>query len=285
MKLENSISVIKKLQKKLEDLIDQTPINPDKIIGVGINMPGLVDSVNGINYTFFDFEQPVRDIFAESLNIPVFIENDAKARALAEHKYGEANGKKNVLVLHLDWGVGLGMILNGKLYKGNSGFSGEFSHIPLIDDGLLCTCGKKGCLETIASATALARLAKEGLIKGNESILKNLINEDLDKLESKLIIEAARKGDHFAIDLLSQVGNDLGRGLATLIQLLNPEMIIIGGCLAAAKEYLLTSVHQSLYKYCIPKLREDTQIVYSKLGEDGGVLGALAVVMENIFDQ
>jgi glucokinase-like ROK family protein len=284
LKLESDMSVLQKVHEKVEELIAHTPINRDKIIGIGINMPGLVDSTEGINHTYFNFATPVRDILEEMFGLPVFIENDAKARALAEHKYGEATAKKNVLAIYLDWGVGLGMIFNGKLYKGKSGFAGEFSHIPLIENGELCVCGKKGCLETIASATALARMAKEGLKKGNDSILNNLVNEDMDKLEAQIIIEAARNGDQFAITLLSRIGHDLGKGIATLIQLLNPEMIILGGRMSQGREYLMTSIHQSLYKYCIPKLREDTEIVYSKLGNDAGVLGALAVVVENIFE-
>ena len=285
IKLENDSKVIDKIHKYVEDLIQHTPINKDRIIGVGITMPGLVDSANGINHTFLNFKEPLQKTLEERFGLAVFIENDAKARALAEYRYGEAVGKKNVLVLHIDWGIGLGMILNGKLYKGNSGFAGEFSHITINDEGALCTCGKKGCLETIGSATALAQLAKDGLKSGEKSMLKGLDDENLEKIEASLIIEAARKGDQFAIKLLSQVGHNLGKGIAILIQLLNPEMIILGGRVSTGKEYILTSIQQALFQYCIPKLREDSILTLSKLGNDAGILGAIAVVMENIFDE
>lgn len=285
IKIENNLSVLDKIHQHAEDLIAHSPINRDRLIGVGIAMPGLVDSANGVNHTYLNFSEPLGLLLEERFGLAVFIENDAKARALAEFRFGQAEGKRNVLVLHVDWGIGLGMILNGKLYKGNSGFAGEFSHITLTEDGVLCSCGKKGCLETIGSATALAKMAKEGLRSGEDSILKGLVNENLEMIEASLIIEAARKGDRFAIQLLSKVGHELGKGIAMLIQLLNPEMIIIGGEVSSGKEYILTSLQQALFEYCIPKLREDTSLVLSKLGDDAGLLSAIAVVMENVFDE
>ncbi len=135
-----------------------------KIIGVGISMPGLIDSEQGINYTYMNFGSPsLTDRFSEKFKCPVVLENDAKARTLAEMKFGAARDVPNAMLVLVEWGLGLGLILNGKLYKGQNGFSGEFSHIPIDPNGLLCNCGKIGCLETMASGQALVRYTIEAL--------------------------------------------------------------------------------------------------------------------------
>ncbi|MBN1597652.1 MAG: ROK family transcriptional regulator [Bacteroidales bacterium] len=281
--LESSLEFVDQTASFALKLISENKISSEKIIGIGINMPGLIDSDLGINYTYLNFEKPIREIFEEKLGVRIFIENDARARALAELKFGVAKGHSNVLVLHVDWGVGLGMILNGRLYRGSSGFSGEFSHIPIIDQGALCNCGKHGCLETIASGMALAKRVEEGIAAGNESMLKNL-NADNHKYTLETIIDAANSGDHFTISLISNMAQYLGKGIATLVQILNPELIILGGRVSKANEYLITPIKQALYLYCIPKLRENTDIIISEFDKEAGVLGAIAVVTERIFE-
>jgi N-acetylglucosamine repressor len=283
--LDNGISTIDNLYNQATKLIKSSGIDPLKLIGIGINMPGLVDSKKGINYTYLNFgEKSVREILEAKFNRPVYIENDAKAVALAEHRFGLAKGKKDALVIFLDWGIGLGIIQDGKVYRGTSGFAGEFSHIPFIENGHLCRCGKKGCLETIASGAALARMVKEGIESGKTSLLTNLAGNDLDKVEIETVVDAANKGDQYAIHLLSEIGMNLGKGIALIIQLFNPEIIILGGRVAEAKEYLTTPIQQSLNIYCMSQLRENTSIVISELGQTVGIMGAVAMVMENIFE-
>jgi len=268
-----------------QKLIAESGISKEKLIGVGIDMPGLVDSENGRNFTFFTQKNgTLAQLLTKKFDIPVYIESDAKARALAEFRFGLAKGKKNVLVLHIGWGVGLGMILNGKLYRGNNGFAGEFSHMPFIENGLLCNCGKQGCLETEASGKALVRLAEESLAKGKHSLLSEMIKGKPNEQIPKIIIDAAFSGDQLAISIISKVGLELGKGISTLIQLFNPELIILGGRLADANHYLLTPIQQSLNHFCIRKLSEQTEIVISELGANANILGAVAMVVENVFE-
>ncbi len=283
--LDNEPGTPDHLYQQATNLITSSGIDPLKLIGIGINMPGLVDSKNGINYTYLNFgEKSIRQILEEKFNRPVYIENDAKAVALAEHRFGLAKGKRDALVIFLDWGIGLGIIQDGKLYRGSSGFAGEFSHIPFTENGQLCRCGKQGCLETIASGTALARMVKDGIINGRTSLLTSLAENDLDNIEPDMVVDAANKGDQYAINLLSEIGMNLGKGLSILIQLFNPETIILGGRIAEAREYLTTPIQQSLNIYCMPQLREKTSIVTSELGQTVGIMGAVAMVMENIFE-
>ena len=285
LELNNDIATVDRLYEQATKLIKSSKIDPLKLIGIGINMPGLVDSKKGFNYTYLNFgEKSIQEILEEKFNRPVYIENDAKAIALAEHRFGLAKGKKDVLVIFLDWGIGLGIIQDGKVYRGTSGFAGEFSHIPFIENGYLCRCGKQGCLETVASGTALARMVKEGIQAGRNSLLTKLSDNDLDKIETELVVDAASKGDQYAINLLSEIGMNLGKGIAVLIQLYNPELIILGGRVAEAKEYITTPIQQSLNIYCMAQLREKTSIVTSELGQKVGIMGAVAMVMENIFE-
>src|SRR5690606_27111643 len=125
-----------------------------------------------------------------------------------------AKRKKDVLVILMDWGIGLGIIMDGQLRNGSSGFSGEIGHIPFVENGDLCYCGKKGCLETVASGIALARLAKEGIRSGKDSLLNKLSDKDIDKIEPQLVIDAANQGDQYAINILSSIGEKLGKGVA-----------------------------------------------------------------------
>ncbi len=283
--LKDDNRLIHEIYDLANKLIDKSGIDRNKLIGVGIDMPGLIDAEKGINYTYFyDEENTLAKRFEDLFELPVFIENDANARTLAEYRYGLAKGTKNTLVLHVGWGVGLGMIINKELYRGSSGFAGEFSHIPLVENGLLCKCGKQGCLETVASGTALVRLAKEGIHQGKHSTLSEKIEKG-QELIPKTIIEAANEGDQFAISIIAKVGFELGKGIAALIQLFNPELIILGGRVAEANQYLLTPIEQALNHYSIPKLRNQSKIKISKLGTNANILGAVAMVSENIFEK
>lgn len=283
--LDNDLKTIDALYNHASDLIKSSGIDPSKLMAVGISIPGLVNSSKGINYTYLNFEgTTMAELLQKKFDRPVFVENDAKAIALAEYRFGLAKGKKNVLSIFLDWGIGLGLIVDGKLYRGSLGLSGEFGHIPMIEDGILCTCGKQGCLETVASGTALSRLAMEGIKAGKTSIVMNRANESSDKVDASLVVQAAHNGDQYAINILAEVGNHLGKGLSILIQLFNPELIILGGKIAEAGDYITTPIQQSLNKYCIRQLKESSPVITSEMKQNIGLMGTIAVIMENIFE-
>lgn len=284
--IEKEASIVEHLYTTATAVIEKSRIDPEKLLGIGVSMPGLVSSEEGKNFTYFLKEEESESLEAvlnRKFQKPVFILNDAKSACLAEATFGMAKNKKNVLVISMDWGIGLGIIVNGKVYQGSSGFAGEFGHIPLIEDGLLCNCGKRGCLETVASGMAVARLAKEGIKAGENSVLKKLSAKELQNIQPETIIEAANKGDQFAINILSKVGIPLGKGIAILIQLFNSEMVIIEGKFSEAKQFLTTPIQQSINTYCMPQLREKTQVTLSSLGENSVLLGSVATVMDNIF--
>ncbi len=286
LELKNELSVVHLIYEAANELIKDSGVDENHILGIGIDMPGLVESEKGINHTILNFnKKSVRDLFAELFNKPVVIENDAKVKALSEFRFGKAIGKQNVLVLHLGWGIGMGMILNGKPYKGAHGFSGEFSHIPMTDKrGYLCSCGKRGCLETVASGAALTRYAVEAIENGEMTLIKEMAHNKPKNITLELILKAAQKGDQFAISILSKIGFELGKGISSLMQILNPEMIILAGSLAKTGSYLITSIEQAIQQYAFAIIREEMELTVSDLGDDASLLGNVINVMENLFE-
>jgi predicted NBD/HSP70 family sugar kinase len=269
------------LIKRIDHHIAQSGIKKDKIIGIGIGMPGFIDSGKGLNYSFLETHgKSITHLISESIGLPVYIDNDSSLIALAELKFGAAHNKKSAMVVNLGWGIGLGMILNGELFKGYNGFAGEFSHIPLFLNNKLCSCGKSGCLETEASLLVVVEKAEKGLAEGQVSMLKHLPKDSFEQA-AQAILGAAAKGDKFAVELLSEAGYNIGRGVAILIHLLNPEAIILSGMGSAAGKVWQAPIQQALNEHCIPRLAASTQIEISALGYGSELIGAAALVMEN----
>jgi len=283
--ISHGTSIIDPIVDFTENVIREKQIPREKILGVGIEMPGMVDSETGINKTYMVSDKPVADVFSKKFGMEVLIENDAKTRAFAELRFGLAHTKKNVLAVHLDWGIGLGIIVNGKLYKGRDGFAGEFGHLPMIDNGILCKCGKQGCLETIASGTAIARIANEGIKNGRSSFLENLNNTDQETIEFGEVIQSAIMGDQFSISILANVGHWLGKGLAYLIQIFNPELIILGGRMTEASQFILPPIQQAIQIFCNPELGNEIEIKVSELGSQAGIQGVAALFLEHALDK
>ena len=268
----------------INDYIAACGIPKDRIAGIGIGMPGFIDAAEGINYTYLDSAgQSLTQLISAQTGVPAYIENDSSLIALAEQKFGIAKNHKDVMVINLGWGIGLGMIINGEIYRGHNGFAGEFSHIPLSEDGALCTCGKRGCLEAEASMLVVAEKAIKGIKKGHISSLKHT-DKDQSKLVGNAIMEAANNGDQFAIELLSDAGYKIGKALAILIHIMNPESIVLSGRGAIVGKILLAPMQQALNKYCIPRLVSSTGLLISELGFNAELTGTAVLVMEN-FDK
>jgi predicted NBD/HSP70 family sugar kinase len=270
------------LAVKLEEYILQSGIGKEKIAGIGIGMPGFVDSKKGVNYSFLgNGDRCITQYISEKLGVQAYIENDSSLIALAELNFGAARDKKSAMVVNLGWGIGLGLILNGELFRGYNGFAGEFSHLPLFTNNKLCSCGKSGCLETEASLVVVVEKALEGIQTGRATLLtEQQLKSNLDQA-SRSVIMAAGKGDKFAVELLSEAGYNIGRGVAILIHLLNPETIILGGRGALAGKIWQTPIQQALNEHCIPRLAVNTVIEVSSLGYDAELVGAAALVMDN----
>jgi predicted NBD/HSP70 family sugar kinase len=203
--------------------------------------------------------------------------------ALGEMEFGQAKNLNDVACINLGWGIGLGLILNGNIYYGKSGFSGEFGHITISEEGALCSCGKRGCLETVASGRAIGEIARNLLKKGAESQVKSVF-KSCDDVDEKSIVEFARKGDQFCIEILQKTGDYLGKSIAVLINLLNPELIILGGRGSEAGELILHPIRTAVVRHSLIEIGLDTKIVCSELGDMAGCLGATTLITKEIFE-
>ena len=280
--LPDNPDALQVLIEKIILLIEKSGIPKEKFVGVGIGMPGFVDVKKGVNYTYMQLpnNKSITQHIAEKIKMPVFIDNDSSLVALAELRFGAAREVSNAMVINIAWGIGLGLIINGELFRGHEGFAGEFSHIPLFLNGKLCSCGKTGCLETETSLLLIVERAREGIKAGRISKLSSLQGDDLEQ-DCDAIIEAVKSGDQFAIELFSKAGYNIGKGVAVLIHLLNPKTIILSGRGSSAGQIWHAPIQQSLNEHCIYRLHQSTGIEISTLGSQAELIGAAALVMEN----
>ena len=281
--LEDNSKSLEVLIEILVRFIKTSDTKKNNIIGIGIGMPGFIDTNKGLNYSFLPTvnSRSICDIISEVTKLPVYIDNDSSLIALSEQKFGIAKNKRNALVINISWGIGLGLILDGSLFRGDNGFAGEFSHIPLFSNNKLCSCGKTGCLETETSLLAIVLKAKQELTNGRTSILQNqILGVEVEK-SFELIAKAAMHGDRLAIELISKAAYDIGRGVSILIHILNPEIIVLSGRGSLAGKVWLAPIQQAINEYTIPRLAAHTKIEVSEIAEHAELIGAAALVMKN----
>lgn len=279
--LADNENALQELGDAILKAINDSGIDKDKFVGIGIGMPGFIDPHHGANYTFMG--RNVAAYIKTKTNLPVFIENDSSTIALAENTFGQAKEETNAMIVNVSWGVGLGMIINGKLFRGNDGFAGEFSHIPLFVNGKLCSCGKTGCLETETSLNFMLAQAEESIKNGKASVLKELLPKAKSHEEKyQAFVKAAQIGDSLTVEIISDAGYNIGRGIAILIHLLNPGKIVISGRCSAAGKIWLAPIHRAINEFCIPRLVSNTKVEVSRLSHTAEMIGAALLVVENI---
>ena len=282
IKGEPGEETIHKLAEIVKEYITANGLE-DKIAGIGLGSPGTLDVKNGIvNYANnLGWENlHVADIFHEYLPYPVRLTNDANAASLGEAKYGAGKAYENIIMLTLGTGVGGGIILNGKLYEGNEGKGAELGHSVIVVDGEQCTCGRKGCLETYASATALIRETKKAMQAHKRSLMWKVC-PDIDLVGGKVPFEAAKQGDKVAIEVLDNYIKYLGEGILNFCNIFRPNVVVLSGGIANAGDYLFDRVNKYIkdrnYGY---KMTPEVKVVPAELGYDSGKIGAAALFFE-----
>jgi len=272
------------IMETIDQFISSNSIELQYVIGIGISMPGFVNADSGLNESYSS-QSPLYNIKEQielKFNKPAVIDNDSRCVAWAEKKFGEARDSSHSLVVNLNWGVGLGILINDSIFKGTSGFAGEFSHIPISDAQTLCSCGKRGCLEVEASLSAAIQNIEKDIKNGEYSIYDKLAKEYNNKVEA--MVEAARIGDQVAINNIGKIGYLLGKGISTLIHILNPNKIIISGQGAEIGDILAPHIQVAVNEYCIPKIAKKTTIEISKL-QSAQQLGTTALVIEKFMNR
>jgi predicted NBD/HSP70 family sugar kinase len=281
--LENTKESLQQLISIIKNFISSLQVPREKILSIGMNLTGRINYATGYSYSYFHFdEDPLSKIIEREIGIKTYLDNDTRAMAFGEFCIGVVKNEKNVLFINLDHGIGVGIMIDGQLYYGKSGFSGEFGHIPFFDNEIICHCGKKGCLETEVSGAALIRQFQEKRRAGAGSILP-LDQKSIDDITLEDIILACNQDDTLAIECVAEVGEKLGKALAMLINIFNPELVILGGILSTTNDYIRLPVKSTLNKYSLSLVSNDTQLKMSKLGSRAGVIGACLLVRNKLL--
>ena len=271
--LEIDEACLHTIAKNIRNFFVEHDLEWNRVLGMGISVAGRVNPKTGYSNLYsFDPERPINKILSEDLDIPVVIENDSRAMTYGEYLSGVVKKEKNVLFVNVSWGLGMGMILDGRLYYGTSGYSGEFGHFPLLNNDQICRCGKVGCLETGASGSALVRMITEQLQAGRASSLSRIF-KDQGKVNLNDIFKAVQEEDILTIETIEKIGANLGRGLAGLINVFNPQLVVLGGKVAMAGDYLLLAVRSAVKRHAQTIANQDTAIKFSKLRNQAAPIG------------
>ncbi|UOQ43639.1 ROK family transcriptional regulator [Halobacillus salinarum] len=267
----------------IESIFSAHPESQEKVIGIGIGMHGVVDADAGIaTYApSLDLRNiPFKEVLEKKFNLIVKVENDARALSLGEAWFGKGSNSEHVITVNVGRGIGAGIVIDNKLFRGKHQIAGEIGHMTIDLSGPLCDCGNYGCLQTLAAGPALVKRAVKSMSMHPESSLHSFKEEDIT---GKVIYEEAVKGDAFCKEIFEETGVYLGTGLTNVIHTLNPERIVIGGGLANAGDLLLDPIKATITRKALTKEAKETEIVFSNLGKFGTALGAVSLLLVEMF--
>ncbi|WP_294703192.1 ROK family protein [uncultured Fusobacterium sp.] len=279
---EGAERTLTRIWEAAKKLADELNVDTKKIKGIGIGIPGPVINQSVVAF-FANFpwgeNVDIKSMMEKISGIETKLDNDVNIIALGEAKYGAAKGSKTSVTVALGTGIGGGIYIDGKLISGFMGAGGEIGHMKLVKDGKLCGCGQKGCFEAYASATGLIREAISRLLVNKQNLLYTMIDGKLDILEAKDIFDAAKEGDKFSLDLVEYEAEYLAMGIGNILNIINPEKIVLGGGVAMAGEILMNPVKEKLKKYALPVTLKNMEIVQGVLGNEAGIKGAVGLFM------
>ncbi|MBM7581526.1 glucokinase [Caldicoprobacter guelmensis] len=270
--------IIKDMAMLSLKVVKDSGVSLKEVKAIGIGSPGTPNNEEGIlvyanNLKFRNV--PMRAEMQKYIDLPVYLDNDANVAALAESVAGACKGAKHSVTITLGTGVGTGVVIDGKVYSGFNNAAAEMGHMVIVVDGEQCTCGRKGCWEAYASATALIRETKKAAVANPDSLINKLVDGDLSKINAKTPFDAARQGDKVGLHIVEEYMKYLAEGLANVVNIFQPEIIAIGGGISKEGEYLLAPLRKLVSQrvYTVEGVPQ-TKIVAAKLGNDAGIVGA-----------
>jgi glucokinase len=280
---EGQDAVFHRLVEATAQLLTTDGISRQQVAAIAIACPGPVDARRGVVTAPPNLpgwrDVPLGRMIQEEFSLPTSLENDANAAALAEHRFGAGRGVDHMIYVAASTGIGGGFILDGRLYRGATGAAAEVGHTTILPQGPLCGCGNRGCLEALAAGSAIAREARERVQRGVPTLIAELADRNLDSITAKLVAQAADQGDWEANAILGQAMSYLGVGMANLVNLLNPELLVIGGGLTKMGERLFEPVRRAIDLRAFATAARAVELRRAQLGDDVGLLGAAAVAM------
>ncbi|MDD2200728.1 MAG: ROK family protein [Firmicutes bacterium] len=280
---EGQDAVMERIIASINKLAAGLPGEIDDVKAIGVGSPGPLNKEKG---TVVDAPNlkwknvPVTSVVRAATGLPVYLENDANVAALAENRMGAGRGTKNMVYVTVSTGIGSGLILDGKLYSGITGAAGELGHVTMVPDGPMCGCGNRGCLESLASGTAIARRAKEAASRAAGDGILMAAEGKIENIDAVLVSSCAEAGDPMAVAILRNAFEYLGIAVANLVNLLNVEMVVIGGGVSNIGDVLFDTVRRVVGLRAFHFMAKDVEIVPAALGVDAGMLGAACYAME-----
>ena len=266
---ENTPENLEQMAKIINDFIATLPYAKEEILQICVNIAERVNPFEGNAYNMFTFlEESLTSKLTKLIQIPVCIENDTRSMTFAEFIKGRSKGLKNVIFANVCWGLAIGIIVDGKPYYGKSGYSGEFGHMTAYNNNIICHCGKIGCIETEVSGRALKRKLTEKILNGKTSILSDKVLNKKEELTLQDLLDAIAKEDVLSLASLQTIADELGKQLAGVINIFNPEMLVIGGEMSVTGDYLTLPVRMGIKKFSLNIMNEDSQIVTSSFISD-----------------
>ena len=283
---ENTPENLEKVGKIINDFIASLPVSKEEILQVCVNVAERVNPFEGRAYNMYTFlKESLTDKLTEQIQLPVCIENDSRSMAFAEFVKGRCRGLKDVIFVNVCWGLGIGIIMGGQLYYGKSGYSGEFGHMTAYNNNIICHCGKIGCIETEVSGRALKRKLTEKIREGKTSILSDKVLNRKEDITLPDILDAIAKEDVLSLATLQHIADELGKQLAGIINIFNPEMLVIGGEMSVTGDYLTLPVNMGIKKHSLNIMNEDSQIVTSELKDLAGITGACLMARHRLLSE
>jgi Transcriptional regulator/sugar kinase len=271
---------------EISRFLAESGIPAHKVVEICFGISGRVNVKTGESFSRYNSEnidEPLADWLSNRLGVRTIIENDTRTMALAELK--AIKGKyKDFLFVNASWGIGMSIVIDGKIYHGMNGFSGELGHTNVYDNEIICHCGKKGCLETVASGKAICSQLKACIGLGKNSIMAERIEKG-DAISEVDVVDAAINDDSLAIELIEKAGAEIGRQVANLINIFNPEAVIIGGSLTEVGEFFIQSIKLAVKKYCLRLLLKDVEVVQSVLRSKAGRFGTCLEAREDYIER
>ncbi len=284
---ESKVNLISKIKKTLQFLAQNKNIKKEKILGIGFAANGFynfetgwwIDSVNNMHWKNVE----IKKILKEQLDVPIYLENSSRVMTLAEERFGGAKKKENFIYIELGEGIGCGIIISGRLYRGANSIAGELGHTIVVPNGQLCSCGNRGCLETVASGWAINKLIKEKISDGAKSEIIKFCDDNLDNINTDMVFKAFRNGDKLATEVLEMATDYLSIGIANLVNLFNPNSIFMGGHFATLGSSYLTKTKDKIKKYTMPLVFRNVEILTTSLDNSAAVMGVTTLVRDPYF--
>lgn len=281
--LQGQDAVIRRMIDAGREVIERSGVPREQIAAVGIGAPGPMNIPEGVlieppNLLGWH-NVPIRQIIQDALGIPAHLENDANAAGIGEYLYGAGRGTRHMIYVTVSTGIGGGLILDGKIYQGTIGGAGEIGHTTVLPQGPRCGCGNLGCLEALASGTAIAREGQNLVNRGVPTLLAEIVRDRSYSVTAKDVVDAMNQGDGYARDIIDQAMYYLGVGMANLVNLFNPQMIVIGGGLTHIGDWLLEPVKRGIELRAFPSAKQYVQVRLAELGDQVGIVGAAGAAM------